>query len=216
AAILDGVGDDKGMMLAVQARREAFEAMANETMGVYAVNHNSPEQWVLAGGTEAILTAAGRLKAAGIPCKPLEVACAFHSPLIAASESAFRTTLQDVPFGKPRIPVWSNTTAKPYPQVPDDIKNRLAEHLVKPVRFADELADLYAAGARVFIESGPGKVLSDLCRTTLGADVKTIHSEDRSRDGITQLLGAVAQFLATGRTLNLHVLFEDRKAQVLD
>lgn len=215
AAILDGVGDDKGMMLAVQARREAFEAMANETMGVYAVNHNSPEQWVLAGGTEAILTAAGRLKAAGIPCKPLEVACAFHSPLIAASESAFRTTLQDVPFDTPGIPVWSNTTAKPYPQAPDEIKNRLAEHLVKPVRFADELADLYAAGARVFIESGPGKVLSDLCRTTLGADVKTIHSEDRSRDGITQLLSAVAQFLATGRTLNLHVLFEDRKAQVL-
>ncbi|WP_257667609.1 type I polyketide synthase [Parapedobacter tibetensis] len=215
-AILDAVGDDKGMMLAVNASQDAFSELANAEQGVYAVNHNSPQQWVLAGGTEAITAAMQRLKSAGIPCKALDVACAFHSPLIAGAKSTYREMLDAVDFKPAGVTVWSNTTAQPYPQTAVGIKEQLAEHLVKPVRFVEEIEQLYAQGTRIFIEVGPGNVLSGLTRSIVGTDAHIIHTEDRNQAGIAHFLGAIASYMATGRDLKLQLLFDGREARLLD
>ncbi|HWK03478.1 MAG TPA: SDR family NAD(P)-dependent oxidoreductase [Puia sp.] len=213
-AILDSTGDDKGTMIAVNCPKEVLAAFTDEGSGIYPVNHNSPQQWVLAGATPDIEKLIEKLKAQKISFRQLEVACAFHSPLLAASEGLFTAAMKDIPFSHPAIPVWSNTTAGVYPSDPAGIRERLATHLVKPVRFAEEIANMIDAGARLFIEVGPGKVLSTLTRAIAGKDETILHTDEK--DGITQLLSVIASYIATGRKASLEKLFIGRRAKLLD
>ncbi len=215
-AILDSVGDDAGAMVAVSCDAETLTKIIAELPDVYAVNHNSPTQWVLAGTTPAIQKSLGILKEARLSSRPLEVACAFHSPLLADSKARYRQVLRAVAFGSPTVPVWSNTTAAEYPTDPDEIKERLSEHLAKPVRFAEEIQAMYADGARIFIEVGPGKTLTGLTKACLAADEVLLHTEDAGPNKLSHLLNTLARYIATGRALRLEKLFEGRNAQRLD
>jgi len=214
-AILGGVIDDKGMMVAVSCGEDVLKAFTGEGTGVYPVNHNSPAQWALAGKTADIEALMEKLKEAKISYKQMEVACAFHSPVIAGAKALYETAIKDVDFAPITIPVWSNTTAQLYPTQPAEIRARLAEHIVKPVLFAEEVEHMYAAGARVFIEAGPGKILSNLAKSTLGKETLVLHTEDKVPHAITHLLNTLAKYISTGRAINLEKLFDGRDVQVL-
>lgn len=216
-AILGGVvADDKGVMVAVSCTEDVLQPFVGEGTGVYPVNHNSPTQWALAGNTADMEVLMGRLKEAKITYKQMEVACAFHSPVIAGAKALYAAAIKEVAFSSISIPVWSNTTAQLYPTQPEEIRSRLAEHIVKPVLFAEEVEQMYAAGARVFIEAGPGKVLSNLAKATLGKETLVLHTEDKAPHAITHLLNTLAKYISTGRMINVEQLFEGRDAQVLD
>ncbi|MDR0347035.1 MAG: ACP S-malonyltransferase, partial [Coriobacteriales bacterium] len=161
-SVLDAVGDDPGRMVAVSTDYETLAALLEDESEVWAVNLNAPQQTVVAGASKAIEAFCARLKEAEAGFTELNVACAFHSPLLASAEAYFAKALENVDFREPHLPLWSNTTAQPYPQTPAAIKKRLAEHVVSPVRFTDEVEAMYADGARVFIEAGPGSVLTGL------------------------------------------------------
>jgi acyl transferase domain-containing protein len=105
-----------------------------------------------------------------------------------------------------QIPVWSNTTADVYPSNPSDIKERLTDHLVQPVRFVEQMQAMYNDGARIFIEVGPGKVLTGLAKSCLEKDQLTLYVEDSSRNKFTHLLCMLAQYLGTGRSFNIEKL----------
>ncbi|GAA0548673.1 type I polyketide synthase [Chitinophaga japonensis] len=216
AAILDAVGDDKGAMLAVSCKEEVLTGLTWDTEDIWLVNHNSPLQWVVAGTTPAIARLAEKLQGANIYFQQLEVACAFHSPLLARAKELYHTAISDAAFREPSIPVWSNTTAAVYPSAPDAIRERLAEHLVQPVKFAEEIEQMYAQGARIFIETGPGKVLSNLTRAIIGDDELILHTEDKDQPGITHLLHTIARYMASGRPVQMEKLFEGRNAGPLD
>lgn len=215
-AILASTETDKGMMVAVNGDKEVIDHLLSSRKNVYAVNHNSPQQWVLAGETIAMENLMQFLKEQKISYRPLEVACAFHSPLIAKAESLYADLLNDFSFKQATVPVWSNTSASLYPSDPNAIKERLAAHIVNPVRFSDEIEEMYRDGARIFIEVGPGKTLTSLTKSILGKDEVLIHTEENGKHGITQLLVALAQYMATGKTLKVDVLFTDRQAIKLD
>ncbi|MBS1661768.1 MAG: acyltransferase domain-containing protein, partial [Bacteroidetes bacterium] len=208
-SILASAGEDKGTMIAVNAAKEVLEQLLVE--GVYPVNHNSPKQWVLAGGMAAIERMVERLKEGKISYKQLEVACAFHSPLLAGSRELFFAAMEGLRFSEPLLPVWSNTTAEEYPA---DVRGRLADHLVRPVLFSEEVEKMYEAGGRIFIEVGPGKTLSGLTRNILGRDELVLHTEEA--DGLGHLLSVVGAYMATGRRVRLEKLFEGRDVRVLD
>ena len=76
----------------------------------------------------------------------IPVACGFHSPLIAGAKEPLAAALGEAKFTAPRKPVYSNTTAAPHAAEPAAHRRQLAEHLVSPVQFADEIAAMYAAG----------------------------------------------------------------------
>jgi malonyl CoA-acyl carrier protein transacylase len=57
-----------------------------------------------------------------------------------------------------------------------DIRDTLAEALVRPVRWRETLTALHDLGARQFLEIGPGKVLTGLVRRTL-SDVEALVAE---------------------------------------
>jgi acyl transferase domain-containing protein/NAD(P)H-dependent flavin oxidoreductase YrpB (nitropropane dioxygenase family)/NAD(P)-dependent dehydrogenase (short-subunit alcohol dehydrogenase family)/acyl carrier protein len=215
-AILDAIEDDKGAMVAVNCPEDELTKITSQVEGVYAVNHNSPRQWVLAGTTQAVQNLTARLTELKISFRQLEVACAFHSPLLAGSKGLYQELLREVAFHQPEITVWSNTTAAPYPVTPEEIKERLADHLVRPVRFSEEVSRMYQDGARVFIEVGPGKVLTGLTKAILGKDELCLYTEEKDQPAIVQILSTLAGYMASGRSIDLAKLFEGRQARQLD
>ncbi|MBB6370592.1 type I polyketide synthase [Chryseobacterium shigense] len=215
-AILNSVeGGDPGTMIAVSATREQLQSILEQAEDCYPVNYNAPAQCVVAGSTPAIGKLMEALKEKHISAKKLEVACAFHSPLLAKSKGLYDEVLKDIPFSEMQIPVWSNTSAKTYPTAVSEIKERLTDHLVQPVRFVEEIQAMYEDGARIFIEVGPGKVLSGLTKSCLEKDHLTLYAEDSSRNKLSHLLTMLAQYLGTGRNFNIKKLFDGRNARLI-
>ncbi|MCC9070758.1 SDR family NAD(P)-dependent oxidoreductase [Flavobacterium sp. F-65] len=214
--ILDAIEDgDPGTMVAINIDTDRLKTILDQHQDCYPVNYNSPTQCVVAGSTAAIDKFMELLKKERFSFKKLEVACAFHSPLVSKSKDLYTNVLKEIPFQEMQIPVWSNTTATLYPSLASNIKVQLTDHLVQPVHFVDEIQAMYADGARIFIEVGPGKVLSGLTKACLNQDELTLHVEDNNRNGLTHLLCMFAQYLGTGRPLNLNKLFEDRHASLI-
>ncbi|QPP06097.1 SDR family NAD(P)-dependent oxidoreductase [Streptomyces bathyalis] len=217
-AILDQIPDegDAGAMAAVTALPEKVDevlALAGLDGEVVTANRNSPRQTVISGPTEAVTKAVGHLKDAGLSAKTLQVACAFHSPLVAGAGEAFARTLQSMYIHAPGLPVWSNSTAEPYDAVPHAVRAGLAEQIGSPVRFAEQIESMYAAGARVFTEVGPGKVLTRLVSAILGdRPHSTVTFEDARRGGLYGFLAGVAQLAVAGTDVRTGKLYQGRDA----
>jgi len=215
--ILDAAGQDPGAMAAVAATATQIDAVLGADSGVVLANHNAPDQVVLAGPADALDAACQRLEDAGLKPRRLPVACAFHSPVVAAAADSFATRLDAVPVRAPRLPVWSNTTAAPYPEDPDAVRARLAEQIARPVRFVDEIEAMYAAGARVFVEVGPGGVLTRLVGRVLdGRPHVAVATDDGRTHGLVRLQLALARLAVSGVGFDCDVLFEDRDAARFD
>jgi acyl transferase domain-containing protein/NAD(P)H-dependent flavin oxidoreductase YrpB (nitropropane dioxygenase family)/NAD(P)-dependent dehydrogenase (short-subunit alcohol dehydrogenase family) len=216
-SILDVVGDDPGRMVAVRTDRETLDGLLAGETEVWAVNFNAPKQTVVAGTSTGIEAFLNKLGEAGVSSSELNVAGAFHSPLLAEAEGRFAAVLKNTKLGKATLPVWSNTTAEPYPKAATAIKKRLAEHLVNPVRFTDELERMYAEGARIFIETGPGAVLTGLVDKTITDETTVlIQTERDGAQGLRYLLHTLACYVSTGRGIHFDHLFTGRGATMLE
>ncbi|WP_263170251.1 type I polyketide synthase [Streptomyces sp. SCSIO ZS0520] len=214
-AILGRVpAEDPGAMAAVGAGAEQVEEvlrLAGLDGDVVAANHNSPEQTVISGPSQAVAAALAHLKDAGHQAKQLKVACAFHSPLLAGAGEDFGAHLDRLPLPAPAFPVWSNRTAAPYPADADGIRRELVEQIGSPVRFAAQIEAMYEAGARVFVEAGPGKVLSRLVAAVLGdRPHRTVPLEDGRDTGLGGLLTALARLAVSGVDVRTRRLFTGR------
>lgn len=215
-SILDAVEEDKGKMIAVSLPETEIITLLDGEKDVWAVNFNSPKQIVLAGSTEGINSFMQKLSNKNIAYKELNVACAFHSPLLHKSRELYADELHKVDFKTLRLPVWSNTTAEHYPQKTQEIKNRLAEHLIKPVLFTRQVENMYNEGARIFIEVGPGRVLTGLVQSILGDKVSAFETENKSFNGVTFILHTLAKYLSTGKSVDVEKLFEKRNTSIVN
>ncbi len=208
AAVLDAAGADPGGMAAVAASAADVAAAIAGVDGIVVANHNSPLQTVISGTEPALAEAIARLASAGLPSKRLPVACAFHSPVVAGAATTFAAALADVEVADPAFPVWSNTTAAPHG---DDLRTALACHLAHPVRFVDEIEAMYEAGARVFVETGPGGVLTKLVGAILGDRPHTVVACDLPGDhGLRRLLLALAELAVAGVPVDTQALLDGR------
>ena len=150
--------DDVGSMLAlVGATQEDAEAVAAEA-GVTVANDNAPGQVVLSGPREKLARAEELAKERGRRALPLDVAGAFHSPSMEPAVKPFRAALDETELHEPAFPVFSCASTKPF----EDVRAELAAALTKPVRWRETVLALHEAGARRFVEVGPGKVLARL------------------------------------------------------
>jgi len=216
-AILNAGGDDPGSMAAVSADAQTIKSALIDCPEIVLANHNSPTQTVISGPTEAIEHALSVLDENSIAARKIEVACAFHSPVVAAASHAFADFISDIEMAEANTSVYSNTTAKPYPLTPEDIKARLAQHISEPVRFVEQLENMYDDGARLFIEVGPGRTLSGLADKVLKDKEKAIVSiDEKGQPGIAVFLKALGQLIALGKDINIDVLFSDRDVTRLD
>ena len=215
SAILDSAPDDPGTMAAVSAPADRVGPIVEGIDGVVIANLNAPRQTVVSGTAAAMADALAAFERDGIAARAISVACAFHSPLLQGAPAAFARTLREVAIGGLQVPVYSNTTAEPHRDDPGSIKERLTEHLVRPVRFVDEIERMYADGARVFLEVGPGRVLSGLVGKILGERPHRVLALDGD-PMLPAFLSALAELCVSGRDIDLSVLFEGRGARPVE
>ncbi|MCU1609115.1 MAG: beta-ketoacyl synthase, partial [Pseudonocardiales bacterium] len=214
-AILAAAGVDPGTMAAVAGAVEQVRAALGDGPVVVA-NHNAPGQAVISGPTPAVDAALKRLAAAGLTGARIPVACAFHSPVVAGATPVFAAELARCTVGSPRSSVWSNTTAAPYPTEPAAIRATLAAHIAEPVRFVEQVEAMYAAGTRVFVEAGPGRVLTQLVDTILADRPHIAVATDVPGErGLRRLLLTLAELAVAGVPVDLTGLFHGRNAQLV-
>jgi [acyl-carrier-protein] S-malonyltransferase len=137
----------------------------------WVANDNAPGQVVIGGTADAMVVATSRAGDLGVRrVLPLNVQAAFHTPLMHAAADAFAAVLATTDFRAPSGPVVSNTDARPYAGA-DGWPQRLADHLISPVRWRSTMETLVAMGSTQFVEVGPGNVLTGLAKRTVGSAV---------------------------------------------
>lgn len=189
-----------GAMTSVLARREDVEPLLAEwRLPVVVANHNSPKQLVLSGPTEAVAEVEKRLADKGMSTTRLEVATAFHSPVVSPAAAPLQEFLSTVQLNAPALPVYANTTAAPYPTDAAAVRELAAHQLARSVRFVDEIEAMYAAGARTFVEVGPGRVLTGLVGHILKSRPhRAIALDRKGRSAWTSLQQGLAQLSLAG------------------
>jgi len=131
---------------------------------VVPANYNSPGQIVISGTNEGIDKAVEILKEKGAKrALKLAVSGAFHSPLMEPAKIELENAINNCRFNKPVCPVYQNVTAQAC-SAPEQIKTNLALQLTAPVLWTQSSINMIAAGAKLFIEVGPGSVLQGLVK----------------------------------------------------
>ncbi|MDX8152860.1 ACP S-malonyltransferase [Patulibacter brassicae] len=166
AAMADADPDGLGSMAALRKGGiEAAEELAAAHDLVVACD-NAPGQVILAGRISDLDAAAETAKAAGNRVRRLDVAGAFHSPLMVPATPGLQAAIDGIAFQEPHTTVWSAVTAAPA----TDPAKHLIDGLTHPVLFRPGLLALHAAGFRRFVDVGPGDVVAGLARRTFPAE----------------------------------------------
>ncbi len=145
--------------------REALEVACAEAGGIVVVaNDNSPGQLVISGEEGSVAKAGEIAQEKGAKrIIPLNVSGAFHSPLMERPAYEMRRALQPVSFGYGNLRVYANVTAEPVKEA-EDWKGLMELQLQRPVRWTETIQHMIRDGARIFVECGPGEVLTGLLR----------------------------------------------------
>lgn len=202
---------EPGAMAAVLADSTTVNKLIGHLKDVVVANINSPKQCIISGSHEGLAAATQVLTDNKLATRPIAVSAAFHSPLMEQAAQKLLTILSKEQFKTPAETVFSNTLAKPYPEDASTHGKLLSEHLVSPVKFQQQVEAMYEAGARVFVEVGPGTILTNLIDDILeGKPHLCISVERAGRHGITQLQHLLGTLAAHGYALNLAPLYETR------
>ncbi|MGB8721001.1 MAG: acyltransferase domain-containing protein, partial [Desulfobacterales bacterium] len=157
-----------GAMLAVKAPLEDISELLKELDPCLVLaNRNSPEQGVISGPAEAIARAERACENRGLKTRRLPVAAAFHSTLVQGAQAPFAAALAQVDFSDSAVPVYANSSGRPYPADSATARTLLGTQLVTPVDFVGAIETLYHDGFHTFVEVGPKSVLTGLVKAIL-------------------------------------------------
>jgi acyl transferase domain-containing protein/acyl carrier protein len=153
-----------GAMTAITATEEEVTPLLGPGASLAAVN--GPASVVISGEAAAVEAVAAAFP--GRRTRRLRVSHAFHSPLMDPMVEEFAAVAARVSFAEPRIAVVSNLTGELAAVGELADPGYWMRHVREPVRFADGIAALRAAGATWFAEAGPGQALSGLVAAITG------------------------------------------------
>ncbi len=167
-------------VLALDAKTivEVCAEVASETgQVVSAANFNSTDQTVISGAKSAVERAGEALKARGARrVVPLPVSAPFHCALMEPAEREVERVLGEITLSEPRFPVAANVTGALL-MTAADARQALIDQVTGTVQWVSCVAALMELGAEVFVEVGPGKVLSGLMRQ-IDREQKCLNVED--------------------------------------
>lgn len=131
---------------------------------VQIANLNCPGQVVISGTVEGVKKASEQAKEAGAKrAIPLTVSGPFHSELMRPAAHKLDEAIHSINLSTAKPPIISNVTALPVEDAAD-VKALLVEQLYSPVRWEESIQQMLDLGVNVFIECGPGKVLTGLVK----------------------------------------------------
>ena len=138
--------------------------------GVVSVaNHNTEKQIVITGAPEAVQHVGMRAAEKGAKAIPLKVSGAWHSELIRGAQAEFARYLDEFDFRSPESTIIFNVTADTEKK-PDDIKTIMAQQLCSPVKWYDSMNKFIEKNVEIYVEVGPGRVLSGILKKILPPD----------------------------------------------
>jgi len=157
-----------GMTSLLGADREAAEEICRAAAaggGVCVVaNLNAPGQVVISGDRQALDRAERIAAERGFRrAVRLEVAGAFHSPVMEPARARLEGAIAATRFRDARFPVLGNVTAEPATDAAT-LKANLVRQLTAPVLFEASIRRAIALGVKRFVELGPGRVLTGLVK----------------------------------------------------
>ena len=201
-------GTESVQMLAVRADGETVSKMLANIPGVEIAGLNAPQQTIAGGRRAAMEAFRAALDGAKIPYQQLAMSAGFHIPEAQPAADRFAQPLSAVDLKLPALPVYSNLEAAPYPANTEQIRSTLLKQLTRPIHFQKEVEAMYDAGVRVFVEVGPGQVLSGLVRQILENRPATILTTNRkgSASGLVDFWNVVGWFYAAGYPVHLERL----------
>ena len=148
---------------------EEFVAEVQKDGVVAVANHNTEQQIVITGAPDPVKKVSSLAVSQGAKSIPLKVSGAWHSDLIKDARDEFKNFLDDVGFNPPESPIVFNVTAD-FAKDAVEIKSMMVRQLCSPVKWYDSMCKLMAENVEIFVEVGPGKVLTGLLKKILPKD----------------------------------------------
>ncbi len=185
--------DDTGKMISIMGTLEqATKLIAESKIDVTVANINSPQQIIIAGSSLNIDQFKKFLDGKKVSNKILFVSHAFHSAVVQPVADIFYQQIKDIPFKKSDVKVIMNHTGDYYPNTAkglDKIPELLRDQILQPVNFVNSIQKLYHDGVRLFVEIGPGSILSNQVKDILsGKEISILTSNFKNADEIQSLL----------------------------
>lgn len=160
---------------------------------------NGPENVVISGNREAVLTIVGLLNGDGINSRLLRVSHAFHSPLMDTILDEFENIASEIQPRSPKIPLISNLNNKilgPW-EIPDAKYWR--NHIRQAVQFLGGMETLVAESCDIFLEIGPNPTLLGMGRRCVPeASARWLPSLREKKDDWQVMLDSLAQLYISG------------------
>lgn len=191
---------DGGAMTALRAGIEDVTALLDRQgdSSLAIANINSSSQVVVGGPQERVEALERAATEAGIVSRRLSVSAAFHTQQMEPASAELAAAALEMVMAPPEVPVYRNAAATPYGDQ-DRVGEELASQLRSPVDFARMVRTMADDGATVFLEIGPGRVLSPLVTATTGLECLNLDL-----NAAADVLPDLAAHLLT-RGINLNV-----------
>jgi acyl transferase domain-containing protein/acyl carrier protein len=176
-----------GAMTSVPLAHTEVQTLLGPELSLAAAN--GPALCVLSGSTNAVEAAEAQLAARGITCRRLHVSHPFHSVMLDPILAAFEETVRGFDLKPPAMPFLSNVTGRWITAEQATDPGYWVRHLRGTVQFASGTAELLREPGRVFLEVGPGRVLSTFITQQAGpgADRTVISSLRHPQEDLPDL-----------------------------
>src|SRR5271169_3038938 len=175
---------------------------------VSPANMNSPEQTVIAGNAAAIKRAVEIASQSGAKrAVILAVSAPFHCALMMPAQQRLEPDLRAAKFSALRFPLVTNADAEAITSG-DEARESLIRQVTMPVRWLESVREMIEQGVNIFVEVGPGKVLSGLLRQ-IDRSVRGFNTEDAA--SLQATLEKIARRGRRGRRINRGMPFRSSK-----
>ncbi|TCV70029.1 acyl transferase domain-containing protein [Neorhizobium sp. R1-B] len=199
-------------MLSVPIDRERLAELRPPSLDVASIN--APSLCVVSGLNEDLEAFRETLAKQGIDATRVPINIAAHSRLVDPILKPFETFLRSIALRAPTIPILSNRTGLPLSAEEATDPMYWVGHLRSTVHFADGLATLSADPGLVYIEVGPGRVLSSLTKAqgSVPANqvINSLPHPDENTDDRLYFLSAVGRVWAVGIEVDIDRIWEGR------
>jgi phthiocerol/phenolphthiocerol synthesis type-I polyketide synthase E len=151
---------------------------------------------VAAGPANAVSALQADLHDRGIAVRRLPSSYAIHTPAMGEAAAGLRDLLRSIPRGRAQMPILSNVTGEVASDTMLASVDYWISHLTGRVRFYEALQSLADDRDTLFLEIGPGQVLSSAARQTgatgritLVSSLPSLHDAREDRDLFLEAVG---------------------------
>jgi acyl transferase domain-containing protein len=155
-----------GAMLSIPLPEEEIKPLLENNKDIWLAIVNGPS-CIAAGTPAAVEIFENQMKEKRLMCAPLNLAHAVHTPLMDPVRREFGNRVKEVKLSPPQIPYISNVSGRWITEEAAADPGYWAAHLCNTARFSDGVKELLKLENAVFIEIGPGRLLSNIVRQHL-------------------------------------------------